>query len=135
MIRRPPRSTRTDTLFPYTTLFRAGAARQPCALYRPAQGLPVRGRYRDAAVDRRRGGRQAALLPRIRGAPAPLTRSGAAPRKAEPFDFSCRYEPDNLLVRSVARHHCSTPLSLRHPPPTHRSPSESEEKTDEPPTL
>src|SRR3546814_10253050 len=39
MIRRPPRSTRTDTLFPYTTLFRsvrparpapASAARPPC---------------------------------------------------------------------------------------------------------
>src|SRR3546814_15560310 len=27
MIRRPPRSTRTDTLFPYTTLFRAGEIR------------------------------------------------------------------------------------------------------------
>src|SRR3546814_11798891 len=27
MIRRPPRSTRTDTLFPYTTLFRSGIAR------------------------------------------------------------------------------------------------------------
>src|SRR3546814_281338 len=26
MIRRPPRSTRTDTLFPYTTLFRSAAA-------------------------------------------------------------------------------------------------------------
>src|SRR3546814_20914938 len=26
MIRRPPRSTRTDTLFPYTTLFRSCAA-------------------------------------------------------------------------------------------------------------
>src|SRR3546814_5428234 len=26
MIRRPPRSTRTDTLFPYTTLFRSMAA-------------------------------------------------------------------------------------------------------------
>src|SRR3546814_3816658 len=26
MIRRPPRSTRTDTLFPYTTLFRSGCA-------------------------------------------------------------------------------------------------------------
>src|SRR3546814_3838331 len=26
MIRRPPRSTRTDTLFPYTTLFRSRAA-------------------------------------------------------------------------------------------------------------
>src|SRR3546814_9960634 len=29
MIRRPPRSTRTDTLFPYTTLFRSPAS--PCA--------------------------------------------------------------------------------------------------------
>src|SRR3546814_9467915 len=27
MIRRPPRSTRTDTLFPYTTLFRSEAMR------------------------------------------------------------------------------------------------------------
>src|SRR3546814_15573799 len=27
MIRRPPRSTRTDTLFPYTTLFRSEPAR------------------------------------------------------------------------------------------------------------
>src|SRR3546814_5859877 len=27
MIRRPPRSTRTDTLFPYTTLFRSEAVR------------------------------------------------------------------------------------------------------------
>src|SRR3546814_2937947 len=33
MIRRPPRSTRTDTLFPYTTLFRSLAA-QPCAAYK-----------------------------------------------------------------------------------------------------
>src|SRR3546814_3910154 len=28
MIRRPPRSTRTDTLFPYTTLFRSVGIRQ-----------------------------------------------------------------------------------------------------------
>src|SRR3546814_20543949 len=28
MIRRPPRSTRTSTLFPYTTLFRSSAVRQ-----------------------------------------------------------------------------------------------------------
>src|SRR3546814_15241851 len=27
MIRRPPRSTRTDTLFPYTTLFRSDVSR------------------------------------------------------------------------------------------------------------
>src|SRR3546814_11641811 len=29
MIRRPPRSTRTDTLFPYTTLFRSGTPVDP----------------------------------------------------------------------------------------------------------
>src|SRR3546814_2186001 len=29
MIRRPPRSTRTDTLFPYTTLFRSQEAPPP----------------------------------------------------------------------------------------------------------
>src|SRR3546814_8572593 len=29
MIRRPPRSTRTDTLFPYTTLFRSGRPLKP----------------------------------------------------------------------------------------------------------
>src|SRR3546814_17334280 len=29
MIRRPPRSTRTDTLFPYTTLFRSVTYRRP----------------------------------------------------------------------------------------------------------
>src|SRR3546814_12638886 len=36
MIRRPPRSTRTDTLFPYTTLFRrlgAGAEPRPDSRY------------------------------------------------------------------------------------------------------
>src|SRR3546814_13101180 len=29
MVRRPPRSTRTDTLFPYTTLFRSGGIAEP----------------------------------------------------------------------------------------------------------
>src|SRR3546814_17220860 len=47
MIRRPPRSTRTDTLFPYTTLFRSdrrehvqgvGARAAPGGRDRPAQG-------------------------------------------------------------------------------------------------
>src|SRR3546814_13778999 len=76
MIRRPPRSTRTDTLFPYTTLFRSalflvrqvatpvdavalhlfiqGAARQA----EPLHGLPhialaVAQRRLDAALDRK----------------------------------------------------------------------------------
>src|SRR3546814_5833071 len=33
MIRRPPRSTRTDTLFPYTTLFRSDRGGQWCGLF------------------------------------------------------------------------------------------------------
>src|SRR3546814_2208711 len=46
MIRRPPRSTRTDTLFPYTTLFRSGLVwRRPC-LSRLHQG-----RYAVGLVD------------------------------------------------------------------------------------
>src|SRR3546814_13899889 len=38
MIRRPPRSTRTDTLFPYTTLFRS-ARRHPRQQRRLREGL------------------------------------------------------------------------------------------------
>src|SRR3546814_6186525 len=40
MIRRPPRSTRTDTLFPYTTLFRSPAAEEED--HQPHQGLSRR---------------------------------------------------------------------------------------------
>src|SRR3546814_3314629 len=38
MIRRPPRSTRTDTLFPYTTLFRSHPRYDRSAPRRPAGG-------------------------------------------------------------------------------------------------
>src|SRR3546814_10793119 len=47
MIRRPPRSTRTDTLFPYTTLFRSG------------------GRERLLRAGARRSGAARARLPRL----------------------------------------------------------------------
>src|SRR3546814_15191402 len=33
MIRRPPRSTRTDTLFPYTTLFRSPKTRRKVSVF------------------------------------------------------------------------------------------------------
>src|SRR3546814_12425122 len=39
MIRRPPRSTRTDTLFPYTTLFRSGAVGEGVLLRRRGPAL------------------------------------------------------------------------------------------------
>src|SRR3546814_7009679 len=38
MIRRPPRSTRTDTLFPYTTLFRSPFAVRPRRQDNPVVG-------------------------------------------------------------------------------------------------
>src|SRR3546814_12658057 len=40
MIRRPPRSTRTDTLFPYTTLFRSSPLYHSAVL--PLRTLPPR---------------------------------------------------------------------------------------------
>src|SRR3546814_10260755 len=57
MIRRPPRSTRTDTLFPYTTLFRSVAELRLLAVL--AQHRRSRRRPFPAAVHRsaaRRGG-------------------------------------------------------------------------------
>src|SRR3546814_11956239 len=54
MIRRPPRSTRTDTLFPYTTLFRslgrnrAGAGDEAPARWKVPLATP--GRRGDEAV-------------------------------------------------------------------------------------
>src|SRR3546814_18312094 len=67
MIRRPPRSTRTDTLFPYTTLFRShlalprclpllhvreGAASNPFALSKPRGGAGDRPRGRRGGMPR-----------------------------------------------------------------------------------
>src|SRR3546814_3197752 len=37
MIRRPPRSTRTDTLFPYTTLFRSPSCGSPVTVPAPSR--------------------------------------------------------------------------------------------------
>src|SRR3546814_9385936 len=60
MIRRPPRSTRTDTLFPYTTLFRS---RRPAAA-RPARahGAAPGARSGQAPAGGARGGRARARL-------------------------------------------------------------------------
>src|SRR3546814_7598432 len=55
MIRRPPRSTRTDTLFPYTTLFRSPAD-GPRRQGRSGQGAPEPDRQRGEV--RRRGQRR-----------------------------------------------------------------------------
>src|SRR3546814_8984329 len=59
MIRPPPRSTRTDTLFPYPTLFRAPARARPDLCQRHGARIRMAGRRhaeghdRGAARDRR----------------------------------------------------------------------------------
>src|SRR3546814_10173343 len=53
MIRRPPRSTRTDTLFPYTTLFRSLPQRQQGDDDRARGRGRLRGARRAAGGDRR----------------------------------------------------------------------------------
>src|SRR3546814_15536718 len=50
MLRRPPGSTRTDTLFPYTTLFRSAKGRAPRLRRRSISELRL---YRQQADDRR----------------------------------------------------------------------------------
>src|SRR3546814_15646414 len=94
MIRRPPRSTRTDTLFPYTTLFRSlrdvrDARGGPPILHygRVCDALPVK------KPERREISRLAALHPRPRLAdnsehdPGVLALNGAA-REVQPADVA-----------------------------------------------
>src|SRR3546814_14202169 len=61
MIRRPPRATRTATLFPYTTLFRSQGA---------PRGVPLANRSgRHAELHHHRRQRRAALGALLRGCP------------------------------------------------------------------
>src|SRR3546814_9778391 len=56
MIRRPPRSTRTDTLFPYTTLFRSAVVDdQQRQRFIDAVGAPVHHGGGGARLDRLAG--------------------------------------------------------------------------------
>src|SRR3546814_9707047 len=50
MIRRPPRSTRTDTLFPYTTLFRSAARRRRVQSRQERRKLRLAEGFRRAAL-------------------------------------------------------------------------------------
>src|SRR3546814_666517 len=86
MIRRPPRSTRTDTLCPYTTLFRSeigGAVRRSHPPYADALSRQLRLRAAHAVTrrrsDRRAGRRALAVRTGLRRARA--SDRGAPPRR------------------------------------------------------
>src|SRR3546814_3794572 len=50
MIRRPPRSTRTDTLFPYTTLFRSGNPKRHYSQRHAFAHIPAALRHENAPL-------------------------------------------------------------------------------------
>src|SRR3546814_6763400 len=94
MIRRPPRSTRTDTLFPYTTLFRSAD-----------QGLRRRRRTRhEGGEERRRSGGR--LSPRALGSQGGLRQRrslhGKVPRAAAPHR-GARSEEHTSELQSLMR--------------------------------
>src|SRR3546814_4265464 len=91
MIRRPPRSTRTDTLFPYTTLFRspriAHAAFDPDALGLVIlEHLHVEAAQADHGIARGRSGK-------LDHAPHPFI-----VRFPTPFGYSFKAAPTLIMV-------------------------------------
>src|SRR3546814_19707491 len=99
MIRRPPRSTRTDTLFPYTTLFRSPACRFDPRLRA--------GGDRDTAAADRRDGR---FDPRLRAGGDLFCRVSMAATKS--FDPRLRAGGDGSKKAGARGHGCFDP-SLR----------------------
>src|SRR3546814_1566052 len=88
MIRRPPRSTRTDTLFPYTTLFRS--LRAPRA----------RHSSRMTEQDSREPGAGDAIRPQ---APPPSAAAIRAARVAAPIGAGRRSEEHTSELQSLMR--------------------------------
>src|SRR3546814_12491693 len=115
MIRRPPRSTRTDTLFPYTTLFRSA---QPVRL---GEQRPRRRALRIVAQPRGAVGDEArivALDVRYRARePGRVARIGLErePRREHPA-IGGRHDPA-LALRGTARHLPPQPVHPRVPTP------------------
>src|SRR3546814_2645072 len=130
MIRRPPRSTRTDTLFPYTTLFRSRFldARQRAG---PSQRAAAQGRGR-------------ALRP-AGGGPGGAARDalpdGAAVRNGGPRVLRPRLgeelggRPDHHRTRRERLRPAGRRMVPDHPRAAVAQPGRSEEHTSELPSL
>src|SRR3546814_6193307 len=117
MIRRPPRSTRTDTLFPYTTLFRSAAASRrqravpPSAAGHQAaaaeiHGIPAAGRATGGGIERGRFGAGQRAAPRaLRTAQADRRRraTGVADREVEQGRATGRSEEHTSELQALMR--------------------------------
>src|SRR3546814_2322379 len=81
MLRRPPRSTRTDTLFPYTTLFRSD---ERCLLRARASGVRLHRRRRHDVGARAPGTARRRWRTRRLSAPVLLAMHGHPPGEDAP---------------------------------------------------
>src|SRR3546814_10585420 len=100
MIRRPPRSTRTDTLFPYTTLFRSakriakGAPQVEWAVFGWMASLPLTQRDMMAGFHLRRHELISILLMRVGAVRRPLLRSCGRARREVRYAIARRYRSE-----------------------------------------
>src|SRR3546814_13394410 len=114
MIRRPPRATRTDTRFPYTTLFRSRLGRGVPAGAGSVGAGPQPGRAARAVRNRRAGcvcAPPLAALPRRAGRPGDvlhpvvvLAQATPAPRSGGPCRSAVRGVPGRGGIRAPAGH-------------------------------
>src|SRR3546814_4812323 len=84
MRRRPPRSTRTDTLFPYTTLFRSPRNDRAVACHRYPAAHPIDARLREQLGEAGVAPRPLLAVERERR----LAHAPASAREAEEFPAS-----------------------------------------------
>src|SRR3546814_11786047 len=108
MLRRPPRSTRTDTLFPYTTLFRSVRRRRRGVVPYRAYVLRRRAAHRRASDDpsRRREGqarRARQIAPRTARRLHPDFRSDGGAAGDDPFARSAAPRIPAALARRIRR--------------------------------
>src|SRR3546814_13125725 len=113
IIRRPPSSTRTYTLFPYTTLFRSPPARgYPHTLHEPLIGGRAFGaRLTAAALRARKGEREGGVGPGV--SPRPGTRAFPNPpsSRSQHGQSFCQSE---LRAHRYRRDRKSTRLNSSH---------------------
>src|SRR3546814_993696 len=124
MIRRPPRSTRTDTLFPYTTLFRsasmikADANRQnstPGDEWEPPDDPGHAVREYLAVLDEAAFGGATPVVPKFISAADPTSRWTGANGGLAFFAYRTNYLIDlkHAVIMEIGRAHDCTPVPHR----------------------